>query len=64
MVDGVMTNAVLYVILGSNIGSTTTALLSSAGTSVNARRASIIHLLFNTIGSLLIMVILLIWKDF
>lgn len=59
-----ITNAVLYIILGSNIGSTTTALLSSAGTSVNARRASIIHLLFNTIGSLLVMVMLLIWQDF
>ena len=62
--DGSMSNAVLYIILGSNIGSTTTALLSSAGTSANARRASIIHLLFNTIGSILFMVILLIWKDF
>ena len=59
-----VSNAVLYIILGSNIGSTTTALLSSAGTSVNARRASMIHLLFNTIGSLLVMVMLLIWKDF
>ena len=62
--NGEMTNAVLYIILGSNIGSTTTALLSSAGTSANARRASIIHLLFNTIGSLLFMAVLLIWKDF
>jgi len=59
-----VTNAVLYIILGSNIGSTTTALLSSAGTSVNARRASIIHLLFNTIGSLLFMIMLLIWNNF
>ena len=64
MVDGQMTNAVLYIILGSNIGSTTTALLSSAGTNTNARRASIIHLLFNTIGSVLFMVVLLVWKDF
>ena len=63
-VDGVMTNAVLYIILGSNIGSTTTALLSSAGTNTNARRASMIHLLFNTIGSLIFMVMLLCWQDF
>jgi len=63
-VDGVMTNAVLYIILGSNIGSCVTALISSIGTSVNARRASIIHLLFNVIGSLLFMIMLLIWKDF
>ena len=64
MVDGVMTNAVLYIILGSNIGSTTTALLSSAGTNTNARRASMIHLLFNTVGSVLFMALLLIWEDF
>ncbi len=62
--DGTMTNAVLYIILGSNIGSTTTALLSSAGTNANARRASMIHLLFNTIGSIIFMIMLLIWKDF
>ncbi len=63
-VDGQMTNAVLYIILGSNIGSCVTALISSIGTSVNARRASIIHLLFNVIGSVLFMIMLLIWKDF
>ncbi len=63
-VDGQMTNAVLYVILGSNIGSCVTALISSIGTSVNARRASIMHLLFNVIGSLLFMVMLLVWQDF
>ena len=62
--DGTMTNAVLYIILGSNIGSTTTALLSSAGTNANARRASMIHLLFNTIGSIIFMIMLLIWNDF
>ena len=57
-------NAVLYMILGSNIGSCVTALMSSIGTSVNARRASIIHLLFNTIGTIIFMIIFLIWKDF
>ncbi len=57
-------NAVLYVILGSNIGSCVTALISSIGTSVNARRASIIHLLFNVIGAVLFMVVLLIFPQF
>ncbi len=55
-------NAVLYIILGSNIGSCVTALISSIGTSVNARRASIIHLLFNVTGTLLFMIMLLIWS--
>ena len=57
-------NAVLYVILGSNIGSCVTALISSIGTSVNARRASIIHLLFNVIGAVIFMVVLLIFPQF
>ena len=57
-------NAVLYLILGSNIGSCVTALISSIGTSVNARRASIIHLLFNVTGAVLFMILLLCWRDF
>lgn len=57
-------NAVLYLILGSNIGSCVTALISSIGTSVNAKRASIIHLLFNVTGALLFMTMLLMWRDF
>lgn len=57
-------NAVLYVILGSNIGSCVTALISSIGTNVNARRASIIHLLFNVIGTVIFMIVLLIFPDF
>lgn len=57
-------NAVLYVILGSNIGSCVTALISSIGTSVNARRASVIHLLFNVIGTVIFMVVLLIFPQF
>lgn len=57
-------NAVLYVILGSNIGSCVTALISSIGTSCNAKRASVIHLLFNTIGAVIFVIILLIFPDF
>ena len=56
-------NAVLYIILGSNIGSCATALISSIGTSVNARRASIIHLLFNITGAVLFTIMLLIWSE-
>ena len=57
-------NAVLYLILGSNIGSCVTALISSIGTSVNAKRASIIHLLFNVTGALLFMIVLHCWPGF
>ena len=57
-------NAALFVILGSNIGTCVTALISSIGTSVNARRASIIHLLFNVMGSVLFAILLLCWRNF
>ncbi len=39
------------IILGQNIGTTVTALISSAGASKNARRAALIHLYFNVIGT-------------
>lgn len=57
-------NCVLYVILGSNIGSCVTALISSVGTNANAKRVALIHLLFNLIGSMIFMTVLLLWKDF
>lgn len=36
--------------MGQNIGTTVTAMLSSVGTNKNARRAAVVHLLFNLIG--------------
>ena len=59
-----LNNNVLFLILGSNIGSCVTALISSMGASTNAKRTSCIHLLFNTFGSIIFMIFLLIWKDF
>lgn len=61
---GISPNAVLFVILGTNIGTCLTALISSIGASVNAKRASLIHLMFNVFGSIIFFIILLIWKDF
>lgn len=43
--------AAIPIIMGQNIGTCVTALLSSLGTSKNARRASVIHLFFNVIGT-------------
>lgn len=40
------------IILGQNIGTTITALLSSIGTNKSARRTAIVHLCFNSIGAL------------
>ncbi len=44
-------SAVFPLILGQNIGTCITALLSSIGANVNARRAAFIHLYFNLIGT-------------
>ena len=43
--------AAVPIIMGQNIGTCITALLSSFGTNKNAKRAAIIHLSFNVIGS-------------
>jgi phosphate:Na+ symporter len=45
--------AALPMIFGTNIGTCITALLASIGTHKNAKRAALIHLLFNIIGTLL-----------
>ncbi len=47
--------AVFPLILGQNIGTCITALLSSIGANVNARRAAFIHLYFNLIGTIVFM---------
>ncbi|MBU3811830.1 MAG: Na/Pi cotransporter family protein [Candidatus Niameybacter stercoravium] len=44
-------NTAIYIILGQNIGTTITAILSSIGAGRNGKRAAVIHLLFNVIGS-------------
>ncbi|SCZ78862.1 Na/Pi cotransporter family protein [Acidaminobacter hydrogenoformans] len=46
------------ILYGENIGTCTTALISSVGASRNAKRAAIIHLVFNLIGTLLFIVVL------
>ena len=38
------------IIMGQNIGTCVTALLSSVGTNRNAKRAAVVHLMFNVIG--------------
>lgn len=43
--------AVVPIIMGQNIGTCVTALLSSVGTTRNAKRAALVHLCFNVIGS-------------
>ena len=57
-----VTGAVSYstalpIIMGQNIGTCVTALLSGIGASKNARRASLVHLYFNLIGTVVFMVL-------
>lgn len=54
----------MFVILGCNIGACTSAVLASIGNSKNAKRAALIHLLFNVFGTILMFVLLLIFGDF
>lgn len=56
-------NAVMYVVLGTNIGTCVTALLSCIGTNINAKRAAVIHLLFNVIGSIIFFIIMICWPE-
>ena len=49
--------AALPVLFGDNIGTTVTALLASIGTSLAARRAAVMHTLFNVIGTIIFLII-------
>ncbi len=57
-------NGILFVILGTNIGTCVTAVLSSIGANTNAKRACLYHLLFNVIGSIIFLVVFWIWDGF
>lgn len=46
-------SAVIPIIMGQDIGTCVTAMLSSFGANKNAKRASIVHLLFNVVGALI-----------
>lgn len=50
-------DAALFATLGINIGTCVTALLAGIGANANAKRASVIHLLFNFFGSILFFII-------
>lgn len=52
--------AAIPIIMGQNIGTCVTALLSSVGATKNARRASLVHLVFNILGAAICLVIYLV----
>lgn len=52
--NGVVTwNSAVYITLGQNIGTCVTALLASAGGHKTAKRAAVMHLMFNVIGAVI-----------
>ena len=57
-------NNALFIVLGSNIGTCVTALIASAGSHPNARRAAFFHLLFNVLGTAFFTIIIWIFQDF
>ena len=54
---GVSYAAAIPIIMGQNIGTCITAIMSSVGTSKNAKRAAVVHLLFNIIGTVIFMIV-------
>ena len=46
-------NSAVYIIMGQNIGTCVTAMLSSMGAKKNAKTAALMHLLFNIIGTII-----------
>ncbi|MEE1320015.1 MAG: Na/Pi symporter [Acutalibacteraceae bacterium] len=51
------TESSVYIVLGQNIGTVFTSMLSAAGKSKAAKQVGMIHLIFNAIGSLIFLVL-------
>ena len=49
--------ACIPIIMGQNIGTCVTAMLSSVGATKNAKRAAFIHLIFNVLGAVLLLIV-------
>lgn len=54
--------AAIPIIMGQNIGTCVTALISSVGTQKNAKRAAVVHLMFNVIGVVVLLTVFWIVK--
>lgn len=57
-------NSILFVVLGTNIGTCVSALLSAIGVTSNGKRTALIHLMFNVFGTILIFPFLFFWSGF
>jgi len=56
--------AAIPIIMGQNIGTCVTAMISSVGTNKNAKRAAFVHLLFNIIGTAVCLIFFVAVKSF
>ena len=54
-------NAAVYIIMGQNIGTCVTAILSGLGASRNAKTAGLMHLLFNIIGTVIFSILAIVY---
>ncbi len=57
-------SAAVYIIMGQNIGTCVTAMLSSIGANKNAKTAALMHLLFNLIGTVLFSILAIVYFKF
>lgn len=57
LTGGITYAAAIPIIMGQNIGTCVTSLLSSIGTNKNAKRVAIVHISFNVIGTILFLIV-------
>jgi len=50
--------AIIYLVIGSRLGTTITTLIAAIGASKNAKRAAVMHLLFNVLGTIIFLPII------
>ncbi len=55
--------ATIPIIMGQNIGTTVTSIISSMGTNKNARRAAVLHAMFNVVGTLILLPVFWLVKE-
>jgi len=57
-------NAAVYIVLGQNVGTCLTAVISGIGASKNAQAASYVHLVYNVVGAVLFCIVGIIFFTF
>ncbi|NLD10567.1 MAG: Na/Pi cotransporter family protein [Clostridiales bacterium] len=57
MTGGITCGMAIPIVMGQNIGTCATALISSIGVNKNAKRVAVIHILFNVIGTAVFMAV-------